>query len=125
MKKIKLGKIYCKDNIPYVKGADVRLTWGMDEYLAAILRDYIRMFEKEDYGIGWAVLGEDWDMDEDGTEEENEELKRKWHALLLETADMFDEYLKAAANIDTDFDYKAHLDKAFDNLKKIFMDLWT
>ena len=41
------------------------------------------------------------------------------------TADMFDEYLTAMRDFDMDFNYQEHLDKTFDNMKKIFMDLWN
>ena len=49
MKKLNLGKIVYKDNVPYVKGADKRVAWSAAEYLAAIIRDYIRMVEKTEW----------------------------------------------------------------------------
>ena len=38
---------------------------------------------------------------------------------------MYDEYIKATREISFDFKYEEHLDKMFNNLKRIFMDLWV
>jgi hypothetical protein len=126
-KGLQLGKIFEKDNIPYVKGTDKRVAWSMDEYLAAILRDYIRMVEKDEYHIGSAVLDDGWNplLGKTIAEEKDEELSKKWHDLLLDTANMFDKYLIKKDRLDTDFDFNALLDNAFNNMKKIFMDLWV
>jgi glucose-6-phosphate isomerase len=43
----------------------------------------------------------------------------------IDTANMFDMYLIKKDRLDTDFDFNALLDKAFNNMKKIFMDLWV
>lgn len=129
-KYIKLGKIYAYDEVPCVKNVDKRVTWSADEYLAAILRDYIRMIEKNEYHIGAAAFDEfpfmphNKMINGEETEEEIAAAKR-WHEILLETADMFDEYLTAMRDFDMDFNYQEHLDKTFDNMKKIFMDLWN
>ena len=130
MKKLKLGEIIYKDNIPYVKGADKRVAWSADEHLAAIIRDYIRMVEKTEYHIGAAAFDEfpliphNKMVNSEETEEEREASKR-WHNILLQTADMFDEYIKATREISFDFKYEEHLDKMFNNLRRIFMDLWV
>ena len=128
---IGIGEIFEKDNIPYVKGTDKRVSWQTDEYFAAILRDYIRMVEKDEWHIGNAILDNGCNsiygktVDED--KEEDKELVKKWHDLLLDTANMFDEYLIKKKKLDEkfNFDFKALLDNAFDNMKKIFMDLWV
>ena len=126
---IELGKIFEKDNIPYVKGTDKRVSWQTDEYLAAIIRDYIRMVEKDEWHIGNAILDDEqnaiYGKRVDEGKEKEKELVKKWHDLLLDTANMFDEYLIKKDSLDTDFDFKALLDNAFDNMKKIFMDLWV
>ena len=57
--------------------------------------------------------------------EEEIEASKHWHNILLQTADMFDEYIKATREINFDFKYEEHLDKMFNNLKRIFMDLWV
>lgn len=130
MKKLKLGKIVYKDNIPYVKGADKRVAWSADEHLAAIIRDYIRMVEKTEYHIGAAAFDEFPYMPHNkmiNSKESEEEIEasKRWHDILLKTADMFDEYIKATREIRFDFKYEEHLDKMFNNLKRIFMDLWV
>ena len=128
VKGLKLGRIHHKNDIPYVKGADKRLAWGMDNYLAAILRDYIRLVEKDAYHIGWAVFNEEeirimqsgkpitWD---------DEEKRRLWHKLLLETADMFDQYARDVNGLEENIDHKKLVNDAFENMKKIFMSLWN
>ncbi len=125
MKGLKLGRIHYKNDMPYVKGANKRLAWGMDHYLAAILRDYIRMVEKDEYHIGLAVFSEEeiqimqsgkpitWD---------DEAKRRLWHKLLLDTADMFDQYLRADYLYE-DIDYEKLVNNAFENIKKIFISL--
>lgn len=125
-KGLKLGRIYHKDNVPYVKGADKRLAWSMDNYLAAILCDYIRLVEKDEYHIGSAVLGENASMpySKAVAEENDGELSRRWHGLLLETADMFDRYARDVNHLE-DIDYQKLVNDAFENMKKIFMDLWN
>ena len=130
MKQLKLGKIVYKDNVPYVKGADKRVAWSADEYLAAIIRDYIRMVEKTEYHIGAAAFDEVPYMPHNkmiNSKESEEEIEasKRWHNILLQTADMFDEYIKATSEISFDFKYEEHLDKMFNNLKQIFMDLWV
>ena len=130
-KGLQLGKIYEKDNIPYVKGTDKRVSWQTDEYLAAIIRDYIRMVEKDEWHIGNAILDDEqnaiYGKRVDEGKEKEKELVKKWHDLLLDTANMFDEYLIKKKNLDEkfNFDFKALLDNAFENMKKIFMDLWV
>ena len=126
-KGLQLGKILEKDNIPYVKGTDKRVSWQTDEYLAAIIRDYIRMVEKDEWHIGNAILDDGWNplLGKTIAEENDEELSKKWHDLLLDTANMFDKYLIKKDRLDTDFDFNALLDNAFNNMKKIFMDLWV
>lgn len=129
-KHMKLGKINVYDDLPIVKGIDKRLAWSADEYLAAIMRDYIRMVEKRDHCIGAAAFDEfpfmphNKMMNSKETLEEMEASNR-WHEMLLQTADMFDEYINATRDIRSDFNYKEHLDKVFNNMKKIFMDLWV
>ena len=128
-KHMKLGKINVYDDLPIVKGIDKRLAWSADEYLAAIMRDYIRMVEKRDHCIGAAAFDEfpfmphNKMVNSKETQEEMEASKR-WHEMLLQTADMFDEYINATRDIRSDFNYEDHLDKVFNNMKKIFMDLW-
>ena len=130
MKKLKLGEIIYKDNIPYVKGADKRVAWSADEYIATSIRDYIRMVEKTEYHIGAAAFDEFPYMPHNkmiNSKESEEEIEasKRWHNILLQTADMFDEYIKATREIRFDFKYEEHLDKMFNNLKRIFMDLWV
>ena len=130
MKKLKLGKIVYKDNVPYVKGADKRVAWSADEYLATIIRDYIRMVEKTEYHIGAAAFDEFPYMPHNkmiNSKESEEEIEasKRWHNILLQTANMYDEYIKATREISFDFKYEEHLDKMFNNLKRIFMDLWV
>lgn len=128
VKGLKLGRIHRdKNDVPYVKGVDKRLAWGMDYYLAAILRDYIRLVEKDEYHISLAVFSEaeraimqsgkpiTWDEDEKA---------RLWHNLLLETADLFDGYARDTNHLE-DIDYQKVVDDAFENMKKIFMSLWN
>ena len=125
-KGLKLGRIHHRDNVPYVKGMDKRLAWSMDNYLAAILRDYIRLVEKDEYHIGSAVLEENAGMpcSKAIAESDDDELSRRWHNLLLETADMFDRYARDANHLE-DIDYQKLANDAFENMKKIFMDLWN
>ena len=130
MKKLKLGKIVYKDNVPYVKGVDKRVAWSADEYLATIIRDYIRMVEKTEYHIGAAAFDEFPFMPHNkmiNSKESEEEIEasKRWHNILLQTANMYDEYIKATREISFDFKYEEHLDKMFNNLKRIFMDLWV
>lgn len=130
-KGLQLGKVFERDNIPYVKGIDKRVSWQTDEYLAAIIRDYIRMVEKDEWHIGNAILDDEqnsiYGKRVDEGKEEYKEFVKKWHDLLLDTANMFDEYLIKKKKLDEkfNFDFKALLDNAFDNMKKIFMDLWV
>ena len=128
-KEMGLGKINVYDEMPTVKGIDKRVAWSADEYLAAIIRDYIRMIEKRERHIGAAAFDEfpiaPHDKRLDCGEQEEVAAAKRWHEILLETADMFDGYLKATRAQDREFDYREHLDKTFDNLKKIFMDLWV
>ena len=124
---IELGKVFERDNIPYVKGTDKRVSWQTDEYLAAIIRDYIRMVEKDEWHIGNAILDDEqnaiYGKRVDEGKEKEKELVKKWHDLLLDTANMFDEYLIKKKRIDEkfNFDFKALLDNVFDNMKK---SLW-
>lgn len=129
-KHMKLGKVYVYDDLPTVKGIDKRVAWSADEYLAAVIRDYIRMVEKGEYHIGAAAFDEfpfmpHNKMINSGETEEEIAAAKRWHEILLETADMFDEYLRATREIDMKFNYQEHLDKTFDQMKKIFMDLWV
>lgn len=129
-KHMKLGKINVYDDLPSVKGIDKRVAWSADEYLAAIIRDYIRMIEKTEYHIGAAAFDEFPYMPHNkmiNSKESEEEIEasKHWHNILLQTADMFDEYIKATREINFDFKYEEHLDKMFNNLKRIFMDLWV
>lgn len=126
-KGLKLGRIHHKDNVPYVMGMDKRLAWSMDNYLAAILRDYIRLVEKDEYHIGSAVLEDGEGMppcSKAVAESDDNELSRRWHSLLLETADMFDRYARDVNHLE-DIDYQKLVNDAFENMKKIFMDLWN
>ena len=127
VKGLKLGRIHHdKNDVPYVKGADKRLAWNMDNYLAAILRDYIRLVEKDEHCIGSAVIddfeGIPWSKMVAG--DNNEDLKQRWHKLLLDTADMFDRYARHINDLE-DIDYQKLVNDAFENMKKIFMDLWN
>ncbi|MBR2506335.1 MAG: hypothetical protein IKB70_05360, partial [Bacilli bacterium] len=107
-KHMKLGKIYVYDDLPSVKGIDKRVAWSADEYLAAIIRDYIRMIEKTEYHIGAAAFDEfpyipHNKMINSKESEEEIEASKRWHDILLQTADMFDEYIKATREINFDF----------------------
>ena len=127
VKGLKLGRIHHdKNDVPHVKGADKRLAWNMDNYLAAILRDYIRLVEKDEYHIGSAVIddyeGIPWSKMVAG--DNDEDLKQRWHKLLLDTVDMFDRYARHVNDLE-DIDYQKLVNNAFENMKKIFMNLWN
>ena len=79
--------------------------------------------EKNEYHIGAAAFGEFPFMPHNkmiNSEETEEEIAaaKRWHEILLETADMFDKYLTAMRDFDMDFNYEEHLNKTFDKEKK-------
>lgn len=102
------------------------VSWQTSLYLAVIIRDYLRFFNKHTLAIGNCVV-EDMQAFMYGTEEEqnrlNDEYSEKWHDLLESVADEFDELAEYYKDDNEDLDWKVREEKRSALTKKAFADL--
>ena len=104
-----------------IENTDQGVVYDLDNVLACIIRDYLRLYNKINAMAAYPTvykkalypacenLGEEW------TEEEFD----KWIDLVEETAKAFE---KLANGYEMQ---QEQVDEAFDMLKKIFLGLWT
>ena len=139
---LKLGKQKWKNGKLYIEKIPYYIASEANDYLTAILRDYLRAYAKDAYAIGNVLFereGGDGDCfpvravgSADGSKGYNDALK-DWRKMVNDTADLFDEAAdlrRAAWNADgwEDMDrlwkeYRKKLVEAFDHLKVIFHEL--
>ena len=130
LRHLKLGKVKNLDKKNFTEFKIVNISWDlhwqMSLYIAVIIRDYLRFFNKHTPAIGNCVV-EDMQAFMYGTEEEqdrlNDEYSEKWHALLETVADEFDELAKFYKDDYEDIDWKVREEKRSALTKKAFADL--
>ena len=137
LRHLKLGKVKNLDKKKFNEFKIVNISWDvhwqMDLYLAVIIRDYLRFFNKHTPAIGNCVV-EDMHALTFGPEEERERLNgvysEEWHTLVNSVADEFDELAKFCKGDYDDMEYQeleksrtALKKKAFSDLAFIFDDL--
>jgi hypothetical protein len=125
---VKLGKI----KHDKVIGAKSEVGWNLDFNLAVIIRDYLRMFAKETYAHGNSVwTEEEREKAREMSKEEYaklDELKfKEWQDKVNGIADKFNVVVKDIENETCDItseQKQKDIDIAFDELKKIYQELW-
>ena len=136
--RLKLGKQKWKNGKLYIEKIPYYIASETNDYLTAILRDYLRAYAKETYSIGNVLF------EKDGEEVGRSPIIRAvgtrsgdaledWRKMVNDTADLFDEAAdlrRAAWDADgwEDMDrlwkeYRKKLVEAFDHLKVIFHEL--
>jgi hypothetical protein len=125
---VKLGKI----KHDKVIGAKSEVGWNLDFNLAVMIRDYLRMFAKETYAHGNSVwTEEEREKAREMSKEEYaklDELKfKEWQDKVNGIADKFNVVVKDIENETCDItseQKQKDIDIAFDELKKIYQELW-
>jgi acetolactate synthase small subunit len=125
---VKLGKI----KHDKVIGAKSEVGWNLDFNLAVMIRDYLRMFAKETYAYGNSVWTEEERKKARELSKEEyaklDELKfKEWQDKVNGVADKFDVVVKDIENETCDITIEQKqkdIDIAFDELKKIYQELW-
>jgi hypothetical protein len=125
---VKLGKI----KHDKVIGANSEVGWNLDFNLAVMIRDYLRMFAKETYAHGNSVwTEEEREKAREMSKEEYaklDELKfKEWQDKVNGIADKFNVVVKDIENETCDItseQKQKDIDIAFDELKKIYQELW-
>lgn len=113
LKRLKLGKPKWVGEKLYIDEISWDVHWQTDDYLTAIIRDYLRFFIQNTMAIGLpAVEKEPDDFDK---------AEILWREMVNSVADKFDE----VADLSTEHGeaYRTKIDEAFDALKEIFYDL--
>ncbi len=122
---LKIGKTKYKNGKLYIEKPSWDVHWQTRNYLASIIRDYLKIFAKESPIIGNCVCEDIPDYFIKGlTESENDERYKMWIEKLNATAQLFDDITE---NWDEDENPEVfsqeRVNKAFDALKEIFNDL--
>lgn len=138
MRNLKLGKL--KYSGPPWHSSDFKidemseeLWWNMNRYLAAIIRDYLKLYADKTYIIGNCVADKYYEKDDfDPAKGLPDEAFDEWKELVRDTAGEFDELLKLTCKeLDIDSkdwpEYEKQRDaltkKAFADLAEIYADL--
>ena len=130
LRHLKLGKVKNLDKHNFTEFRIDKISWDVSWqtslYLAVIIRDYLRFFNKHTLAIGNCVV-EDMQAFMYGTEEEqnrlNDEYSEKWYDLLESVADEFDELAEYYKDDNEDLDWKVREEKRSALTKKAFADL--
>jgi hypothetical protein len=125
---VKLGKI----KHDKVIGAKSEVGWNLDFNLAVMIRDYLKMFAKETYAYSNSVWTEvEREKARELSKEEYaklDELKfKEWQDKVNGVADKFDVVVKDYENETCDITIEQKqkdIDVAFDELKKVYQELW-
>ena len=133
---LKLGKQKWKNGKLYIEKIPYYIASEANDYLTAILRDYLRAYAKDVCAVGYVVYGAEDDDSVNFFElAENYEgdALEDWRKMVNGTADLFDEAAdlrRASWDADEweDMDrlwkeYRKKLVEAFDHLKVIFHEL--
>ena len=128
LRHLKLGKVKQHKKDSYTDFEIVNISWNIhwmtDLYLAVIIRDYLRFFIKNTPAIGNTVFEGDYSKMNNMTDEETAMYSKKWHDLVNNTADEFDELAKLAWREDSSVDdWQAYTKKEKELIKKAFADL--
>ena len=127
LRHLKLGKVKQHKKGSYTDFEIVNISWDVhwmtDLYLAVIIRDYLRFFIKNTPAIGNTVFEGDYSKMQDLTDEENAMYSKKWHDLVNNTADEFDELAKLMREDDSGDDWQALNKKEKELIRKAFADL--
>ena len=113
LKRLKIGKPKWVGEKQYIDEISWDVHWQTNDYLTAIIRDYLRFFIQNTMAIGIPA-----------EEQEPNDLDKAeilWREMVNSVADKFDE----VADLSTERGeaYRAKVDEAFDALKEIFYDL--
>jgi hypothetical protein len=128
-KPIKLGKIENDKASGMTKNA----TWALNQTFAIIIRDYLKFFNEVSPAIGNCVYSEEkrekTTVNSDEARKINDEKYKEWVDLVNRVADEFDALAKAIdGNVfdrETPYEELEKMSKqAFEDLNKIYMDLW-
>jgi hypothetical protein len=126
LRHLKLGKVKQHKKDSYTDFEIVNISWNIhwmtDLYLAVIIRDYLRFFIKNTPAIGNTVFEGDYSKMHNMTDEETAMYSEKWHDLVNNTADEFDELAKLAWRENVD-DWQAYRKKEKELIKNAFADL--
>ncbi len=127
LRHLKIGKTKYKNGKLFIVKPSWDVHWQTRNYLASIIRDYLRIFAKESPIIGNCVckdIPEECYFIKELTESENDERYKLWMEKLNATAQLFDDITE---NWDEDEKPEVYsqerVNKAFDALKEIFNDL--
>ena len=128
LRHMKIGKVKQHKKGSYTDFEIVNISWNVhwmtDLYLAVIIRDYLRFFIKNTPAIGNTVFEGDYSKMQNMTDEETAMYSKKWHDLVNNTADEFDELAKLAWREDSSVDdWQAYKKKEKELIKKAFADL--
>ena len=139
--RLKLGRQKRKAEKLYIEKIPYYVSSRASEYLTAILRDYLRAFAKNAYGIGNALFEKDGEENNclfvraisSGEDANEDPALLDWRKMVNDVADLFDKAADlcfAAWDHDEPEDgerlwkeYRKTLVAAFDVLKPIFHDL--
>ena len=128
LRHLKLGKVKQHKKDSHSDFEIVNISWDVhwmtNLYLAVIIRDYLRFFIKNTPAIGNTVFEGDYSKMYHMTDEDNEMYSKKWHDLVNNTADEFDELVKLMREEDSSVDnWQAYQKKEKELIKKAFADL--
>lgn len=113
LKRLKLGKPKWVGEKLYIDKISWDVHWQTNEYLTAIIRDYLRFFIQNTMAIGRPA--------EEQEPDDLDKAETLWREMVNSVADKFDEV--AELSEENGEAYRAKIDEAFDALKKIFYDL--
>jgi len=128
LRHLKLGKVkqHKKGSITDFEIVNISwdVHWMTDLYLAVIIRDYLRFFIKNTPAIGNTVFEGDYSKMYNMSIEESDIYSKKWHDLVNNTADEFDDLVKHIRLDDSSVaDGQAYQKKEKELIKKAFADL--
>ena len=112
-KHLKLGKPKWVGEKLYIDKISWDVHWQTNDYLTAIIRDYLRFFIQNTIAIGHPAFEKE--------PEDFDEAELNWRKMVYGVANKFDE----VADLSSEHDerYRAKINEAFDALKEIFYDL--
>ena len=113
LKHLKLGKPKWVGEKLYIDKISWDVHWQTNDYLTAIIRDYLHFFIQNTIAIGHPALEKE--------PEDYNEAELLWRKMVYGVANKFDEV--ADLSSEHDEKYRAKINEAFDALKEIFYDL--
>lgn len=126
LRHLKIGKVKNLDKKKFTEFKIVNISWDvhwqMSLYIAVIIRDYLKFFNKHTPAIGNCVW-KDYDEMLHATSEESDAAADRWHALVASVADEFDELAKFYKDDYEDVDGKVREVKRSELVKMAFSDL--